>query len=409
VTVSATGSDVAPADASALTYAWDLDNNGSFETPGQSALFSAAGLDGPAVVSVRVQVSDNDGGVTVASATVTVNNVAPTANSGGPYVVNEGGSVTLTATGTDAAPADTLVYAWDLNNDGVFETPGQTAAFSAAGIDGPATRTVRVRVTDDDGGVFTTSTTVTIDNAAPTVSAVTAPVDPLPVGTAFGASASFTDPATADTHTALWNWGDGASSAGAVSSGAVTGTHSYAATGARAVGLTVTDDDGGQGTSNFAYAVTYDPSSGVATGGGTIASPAGGYPADPAASGIAQLGFVSTVPKGTAAPSGVVAFRLDAAGLDFRSGGLASITLNRARAVITGTGTLNGLSGHSVLLAVIDGQAKGGGGVDRFRIKIWNASGVVYDNEPGAADGADPVTTLQSGSIIVQKTGAKGS
>ena len=46
-------------DGDALTYAWDLDNNGTFETPGQSASF--AGLDGPASFTVNVQVTDNGG------------------------------------------------------------------------------------------------------------------------------------------------------------------------------------------------------------------------------------------------------------------------------------------------------------------------------------------------------------
>ena len=64
---------------------------------------------------------------------------APTANAGGPYTVAEGGSATLTGSGTGQG----LTYAWDLDNDGTFETAGQTATFSAATIDGPATRQVR--------------------------------------------------------------------------------------------------------------------------------------------------------------------------------------------------------------------------------------------------------------------------
>lgn len=55
VTLSATGSD---ADGDPLTYAWDLDGNGTFETEGQSVSFSAAGLQAPDSVTVAVQVSD---------------------------------------------------------------------------------------------------------------------------------------------------------------------------------------------------------------------------------------------------------------------------------------------------------------------------------------------------------------
>lgn len=408
VTVSATGTDPSSADAAALTYAWDLDNNGSFETLGQTASFSAMNIDGPAVVSVRVQVSDKDGGVSVDTATVSVANAAPVASAGGPYTVDEGGSITLTASAADVA-ADALTFAWDLDNDGTFETPGQSVTFSAANLDGPATLIVRVQVTDDDGGVAIASANVTVDNVAPSVSAITAPVDPMPIGTPFSAAATFSDPAAADTHTAAWIWDYNISTVGVVSGNTVTGSYTYTNAGIRQIELRVSDGDGGTGTSLFSYAVSYDPTDGVVTGGGTINSPIGAYMANPAATGPANLGFVSNIPRKMVGQVGAVAFRLDPAEINFRSNTMNAPVISHARAQITGTGTFNGISGYSFLLAVVDGQVKGGGGVDRYRIKIWNAAGVVYDNEPGAADDADPVTPLQSGSIIVQKTGAKGS
>jgi hypothetical protein len=55
-----------------LTYSWDLDNDGIFETPGQSAIFDAALLTAPATFIVNVQVTD-DGGLTAEdSATINV-------------------------------------------------------------------------------------------------------------------------------------------------------------------------------------------------------------------------------------------------------------------------------------------------------------------------------------------------
>ncbi len=46
---------------------------------------------------------------------------------------------------------------------------------------------------------------------------------------------------------------------------------------------------------------------------------------------------------------------------------------------------------------------KGGDGIDRFRIKIWDrvAGAVIYDNQIGAADNVDPLTTLGGGSIVI--------
>ncbi len=83
---------------------------------------------------------------------------APTVDAGGPYAVVEGSSVTVSATGSDP-DGDALTYAWDLDNNGSFETAGQTATFSAAGIEAPATRTIAVRVTDA-GGLTATDTAV---------------------------------------------------------------------------------------------------------------------------------------------------------------------------------------------------------------------------------------------------------
>jgi 2',3'-cyclic-nucleotide 2'-phosphodiesterase (5'-nucleotidase family) len=68
VTLNATGSDI---NGNALTYAWDLDNNGSFEMAGQSVTFSAP-LNAPSTYTVKVQGTDVGGLSTVSQTTVTV-------------------------------------------------------------------------------------------------------------------------------------------------------------------------------------------------------------------------------------------------------------------------------------------------------------------------------------------------
>jgi hypothetical protein len=77
-------------------------------------------------------------------------NAAPTVDAGGPYSVVEGGTVTVSAAGTDP-DGDPLAYEWDLDGDGTYETSGQSATFSAAGLEAPASRTIAVRVTDPSG------------------------------------------------------------------------------------------------------------------------------------------------------------------------------------------------------------------------------------------------------------------
>ena len=55
------------------------------------------------------------------------------------------------------------------------------------------------------------------------------------------------------------------------------------------------------------------------------------------------------------------------------------------------------------MLTATDGQTSGGGGVDKFRMKIWNTDtgAIVYDNMMG--DDVSPSTPLSGGSIVLHK------
>jgi len=57
------------------------------------------------------------------------------------------------------------------------------------------------------------------------------------------------------------------------------------------------------------------------------------------------------------------------------------------------------------MLTAPDGQINGGGGQDKFRIKIWdkNSGVVIYDNQLGTSDDSDPTTVIGGGSIIIHK------
>lgn len=87
-------------------------------------------------------------------------NQAPVVDAGGPYTVVEGGTVTLTATGSDP-DGDALTFAWDLDGDGTFETPGAEVAFAPSAA-APAVLTVAVQATDPDGLSTIASTTVQV-------------------------------------------------------------------------------------------------------------------------------------------------------------------------------------------------------------------------------------------------------
>jgi hypothetical protein len=169
-------------------------------------------------------------------------NTAPTADAGGPYAVGEGGSVLVSASGTDPE-SDPLTYAWDLDGNGTFETAGQSATFTAGSLDGPGSRTVSVRVTDDGGLTGIDGAEVTIDNVAPTAT-LTAPATAF-AGTSFSLELTgASDPSAADVaagFTFAFDCGEGY---GAFSSDAQASCDT-AGPGTLSVGAKVRDKDGG--------------------------------------------------------------------------------------------------------------------------------------------------------------------
>lgn len=88
-------------------------------------------------------------------------NYPPVVDAGGPYTVNEGGSVVVNASGADPEGGP-VTYAWDLDNNGSFETPGQNATFNAAANTAPATLTIKVQATDAFGNSSVDEATVYI-------------------------------------------------------------------------------------------------------------------------------------------------------------------------------------------------------------------------------------------------------
>ena len=181
-------------------------------------------------------------------------NASPTVDAGGPYDVDEGGSITVSATGGDTDGGD-LTYAWDLDNDGNYETLGQSVTFSAATLDGPSTHTIKVRVTDDTGLTAFDEATVNVHNVPPTVNT---PV--VSYGSSDGnpvtASATFTDPAPNDApFTCTVNYGDGTGDlAGVVTGNTCTGpAHNYTSSGTFTVTVKVTDKDGETGSNSVSH------------------------------------------------------------------------------------------------------------------------------------------------------------
>ena len=148
----------------------------------------------------------------------------------------------------------------------------------------------------------------------------------------------------------------------------------------------------------------YDPNGGFVTGGGWIDSPVGAYLMDPTLTGKANFGFVSKYQKGATTPVGETEFQFKAGDLNFHSSAYEWLVIAGARAQYKGTGTINGGGNYGFILTAIDGQIVGGGGVDKFRMKIQNKTTgeIVYDNQVGASDDAILTTSVGGGSIQIQ-------
>jgi PKD domain-containing protein len=257
------GTDVSGNDLTVgLTYDFDCG-------AGYTGVFSAttsrsctAGAPGTQVVKGKIRDKDGSENEYTANVTVTVSNVPPTVDAGGPYSGAEGSAISLGgvggATATDPDVGDVLTYKWTVNTTGI--DAGGTCTFSPSNTvlnpsvtctddsDGAvgAKFTLTLEVKDGVGGhTVTVNADLTVTNALPEVQANGGSGNE---GAAISISASFTDAGTNDTHpTKVWSYTAGAG----VDAGA---TCSFGSTSALSTTITCTDD----GTFNIKYSVTDD-------------------------------------------------------------------------------------------------------------------------------------------------------
>ncbi len=365
------------------------------------------------------------------TATMTINvsavNDAPVAADQA-LTTNEDINLTVTLTGTDAE-GDSLVYkvaALPVNGR-LYDGTGTAGRLILAGdlpytvVDSThnvtyapdenynGTDSFAFKVNDGaDDSTTTAAIFITVNpvNDTPVITGMVLPASPTNLVSIVNGSATFTDPDVGDSHSATWDWGDGTASPGAVdeSNKSVTGSHSYGSPGIYSVNVTVTDSGTASDTEGFQFIVIYDPNDGFVTGGGWIESPAGALASDPLLTGKATFGFVSKYRKGANVPTGNTEFQFKAGNLNFKSTSYQWLVVAGAKGQFKGEGTINGAGNYGFMLTAIDGQVKGGGGVDKFRIKIWDSAGtIVYDNQMDVAEDADPSTALGGGSIVIHK------
>ena len=250
-------------------------------------------------------------------------------------------------------------------------------------------------------------------NEAPTVS-IKSPASGsiFAVNTPADFAGTFTDDPES-THTAEWFF-ESITQPGTVAVpadanfGFVNTTHTFTEPGIYRVSLKVTDDNLLSDTATTvdgldALVVIYDPNGGWVAGGGWIDSPEGAFVQTPSLTGKANFAFVSKYQNGASVPTGNAQFQFNAAGLKFQSSSYEWLVISGGRkAQYKGVGTINGRGSYRFMLTAIDGDQPGGGGQDKFRIRIWSDSeGLIYDNQLNASDGDDPTTGLGGGSIVI--------
>ncbi|HXG09859.1 MAG TPA: LamG-like jellyroll fold domain-containing protein [Gemmataceae bacterium] len=262
--------DPSAADTAAgFTYSFDFNNDGDFTDPGDISGSRAAvasvpadlWAEGPSSFAVRGRIADKDGGFTDYTATILVQNVAPAAVFASSSAVDEGSTATVFFTDPfDPSAGDTQAgfsYSYDFDNDGLFEIAGSSSPSAVVPAnylaDGPATRTVRGRIEDRDGGFTDYTATITVNNVAPAAAILGAPADS-PEGSAITLASSVADPGVQDTFTYAWSvTRDGVLFASGTEADF---TFTPDDNGVYVVTLAVTDDDGAVGTAEVRITVT---------------------------------------------------------------------------------------------------------------------------------------------------------
>jgi hypothetical protein len=242
-----------------------------------------------------------------------------------------------------------------------------------------------------------TSSAATLNVGNPTALGSFTPLaGPVLIGTSVKMTIGFTGSAPG---TAVWNWNDGITSSATVVGSTLTGSHVYAMPGVYTPTLTV-NSCGGSTSGSYEYVVVYDPNGGFITGSGWFNSPAGAYRPQPSLEGRVSFGFVSKYKKGTAIPDGRTEFLYRMGNLDFHSTAYEWLVISGTKGQYKGSGTINGTGNYGFILTAIDGGKR----PDRLRMKIWNKANnaVVYDNQFGAGDTADPTTVITGGSILIK-------
>lgn len=281
----------------------------------------------------------------------------PVAQPGGPYSVDEGSPLALDGSAS-SDDGEIVSYGWDCTNDSSIDTTSPAPTGSTCTYADDGSFTLRLVVTDNFDEVDSATTTVSVANVAPLLSA------PLNQSTTAGNAkvfnlGSFSDPGAEGSWSVTVDWGDDTLPAAvtAAAPGPLNALHSYAAAGTYNVGVTIDDGDA---SDEQGFQVVVNP---AAPGTPQVSAPA----AQSGVPGVAkQFTLGSFADAGSSGPWTVT--------VDWGDGTpLTQFTVATAGSLPARNHTYAAAGAYDVLVTVNDGTLVGSGG---FTV-------VVSPTEPG--------------------------
>jgi ELWxxDGT repeat protein len=217
------GSGSSDPDGHPLTHAWDFGDGSVGSGVAPLHAYSTLGT-----FTVTLTVSNGQATSAPATTTVTIHNLPPVANPGGPYTGVRNQAIAFNGSGSSDPDGDPLTYAWDFGDGTQGSGVAPTHAYSTLG-----TFTVTLAVSDGNTSSAPATTTVTINNIPPVANPGGPYTGVRNQAIAFNGSGS-SDP-DGDPLTYVWDFGDGTVGSG------VAPTHAFATLGTFTVTLTVSD------------------------------------------------------------------------------------------------------------------------------------------------------------------------
>ncbi len=259
-----------------LTYAWAFGDGSTGAGVAPTHTYAAAGTF---MVTLKVTNTDTLSSVATATATVAPAPQAPVASAGGPYTGTAGTAVAFSGSSSTDPKGEALTYSWTFGDGSTGSGVAPTHIYTAAG-----SYSVTLKVTNTDTLSATATATATIAaGPVPPVANAGGPYSGT-AGTALTFSGTSSSDPKGETLTYAWTFGDGGTGSG------VSPVHTYAAAGAYAVTLKVTNTDALSSTAAATATIATAAQPPVANPGGPYTGTAG--------TAITFSGTASSDPKG---------------------------------------------------------------------------------------------------------------